>query len=206
MTLLPTFTPSQSYSSTWSLHGFLLGPGFATGADQHKQSADFSKWKAVIKKTRGANMHNFLWPLSLSALSLHLLPYVFIYPVMWVAVQRQPGSLEHLALMEKGFCRPKRREMKLGLDVGSACRAVYHPLMNAWRCHHLNTLHVSSYNFEVICKKKTICVFLIYVCTALLRENLWNSTLMWLDLFNSVMLASWHLIEPLCELWHLSLL
>lgn len=24
--------------------------------------------------------------------------------------------------MEKGFCRPKRREMKLGLDVGSACQ------------------------------------------------------------------------------------
>lgn len=92
VTLLPTFTPSQSYSSTWSLHGFLLGPGFATGADQHKQPADFSKWKAVIKETRGANMHNFLWPLSLSALSLHLLPYVFIYPVMWVAVQRQPNT------------------------------------------------------------------------------------------------------------------
>lgn len=62
--------------------GFLLGPGFVTGADQHKQAADFSKWKAVIKETRGANMHNFLCPLSLSALSLLLLPYVFIYPVM----------------------------------------------------------------------------------------------------------------------------
>lgn len=61
---------------------------------------------------------------SLSAASFFLffcLPYAFIYPVMWVPVHRRPkssGSLEHLALMEKGFCRRQWREPKLRLDVG----------------------------------------------------------------------------------------
>lgn len=75
-----------------------------------------------LSRTVRKSMRNLCSPSSRRAASLPSLPYVFIYPVMWVPVHGQPrnfsgtsGSNGERVLSTEA----ERRELRLRLDVGS---------------------------------------------------------------------------------------
>lgn len=75
-----------------------------------------------LSRTVRKSMRNLCSPSSRCAASLPSLPYVFIYPVMWVPVHGQPrnfsgtsGSNGERVLSTEA----ERRELRLRLDVGS---------------------------------------------------------------------------------------
>lgn len=88
-----------------------------------KRGTEHLKRTSVIKENCEANIHNLCSLFSRGSAALLLPPLCFhlscdVSPTAQTA--KNSGSLEHLALMEKGFCRLKRRELKLGLDVGDS--------------------------------------------------------------------------------------
>ena len=102
-----------------------------TGAGSTKQSKEECKKGKKKKRERKSqqlsrtvrkSMRNLCSPSSRCAASLPSLPYVFIYPVMWVPVHGQPrnfsgtsGSNGERVLSTEA----ERRELRLRLDVGS---------------------------------------------------------------------------------------